>query len=99
MGTFRFLTNCVNCPGSDAGEAIQDMVSEATPITRRTFLKHVNREDLAELESALAYAKHPRQGLTMAGDWHVGYFKGHFRGKPCYYFGHSRIEHIFVKED
>lgn len=91
-----FLTNCVSCPGSNAGEAIQAMVDAARDITRRTFLKHVYRNELIQIERDLGYEFHPKRGLTMASDWHVSYHKSVFRGVPCIYFRWSGIEHIFT---
>jgi len=92
----HFVTNCVNCPGPNPGEAINDMKDGAREITRTTFLKHVVRRDLEMQEKSLGYVGHHSQGLTMAQDWHVGYYKGHFRGKPAVFFTHSAIEHIFI---
>jgi hypothetical protein len=89
---FTFLTNCVNCPGADAGEAINAMKGAARIITRRTFAKHVDLKQLQELEKSLGYD----HDLPMWKDWHVGYAKSVFRGKPCYYFTYSRIEFIFT---
>jgi len=91
-----YLTSCVDCPGSDAGDAINDMVEQAVSITRRTFLTHVEVQSLREIELDLSYASHSGQGLMMAGDWHVSYFKSVFRGRACVFFDHSGIEHIFV---
>ena len=87
----KFKTNCVN----STGPAIQDMVDRCIDVSRRTFLKHVDREDLAALESALGYADHPSRGLTMAADWHVSYHRSKYRGRLCYYLRHSAIEYIF----
>lgn len=101
MRKFTFLTDCVGTTallGDAAGDAINAMTATAKGITRRTFLKHVDRAQLRELEHNLGYFRHPKQGLTMAADWHPGYYKGVFDGKPCYYFDHSRIEHIFTAQ-
>ena len=104
-GDFRFLTNCVNAGGlpfmtyARAGEAINQMKDAATQVTRKTFMQHVNREDLRELEDQLGYARHYKQGLVMANDYHVSYWKGVFAGEPCFYFDHSLIEHIFTRKE
>ena len=87
----RFVTDCV----SSDGPSITPMVEKARDITRRTFLKHVDRENLREIERSLSYDAHPKQGLTMAGDWHVGYSKSTFQGRPCVFFTHSAIEYVF----
>jgi len=92
----RFITDCVGCPGPNPGEAIRAMVDNARSITRRTFLRHVSRRDLEIFEKELNYEGHPSQGMTMAQDWHVGYYKSVFREKPVVYFCHSAIEYIFA---
>lgn len=100
---FRYLTDCINAPGfegmtyAEAGDAIDEMTATAKDITRSTFLRHINRRELRQIEDQLGYARRPQQGLTMAGDWHVGYHKGRFHGRPVYYFDHSRIEYIFAE--
>tara|TARA_Y100000310_G_scaffold311841_1_gene358533 strand:- start:5 stop:670 length:666 start_codon:yes stop_codon:yes gene_type:complete len=38
-------------------------------------------------------------GITLESDWSVSYHKSIFKGIPCYYVDHSRIEHIFLPED
>jgi hypothetical protein len=94
--SWRFETDCVSCPGDDAGAVIGAMVDEATEISRRTFLRYVEPDNLRALERALNYEAHPRRGLTMAGDWAVSYFRSTFRGRPCVYFVWSAIEHVFT---
>lgn len=88
----RYFGRCVELPG----RAITNMRDSATAVTRRTFLKHVNRDSLGSLSLTLGYSLHPKQGLTMAGDWHVSYHRGKFRGKNCCFLVWSGIEHIFM---
>jgi hypothetical protein len=90
-GAFRFVTRCVEAQSHDLAE----MERRARPIARRTFLKHVNREQLREWERRLGYADHASMGLTMAGDYHVTYYKSRFNGRRCVGFDWSRIDHIF----
>jgi hypothetical protein len=71
------------------------MVDKARDISRRTFLVHVNRDDLAKLADEMGYARHPKQGLTLAADWAVSYHKSRYRGLPCVYLRWSAIEYIF----
>jgi hypothetical protein len=105
MGDYYFLTSCVGWSGRgcgperDAGRDIQRMVDGARDVSRSTFLKHVDRGNLREVEAMLGYAEHPSQGLTMAGDWHVSYHRGRFCGMPVYYFVWSAIEHIFMRPE
>lgn len=88
-----FVTNCV---GSTARE-ITPMVDAAKDITRRTFRKHVDTQELLGIELSLGYAHHPKRGLTMAGDWSVSYHKSTFKGRPCWFFRWSAIEYVFVE--
>jgi len=90
---YNFITNCIN----STGPRIHVMQEQAREITRRTFLKYVNRGDLRAKESECGYAGHHTQGLTMAADCMVQYFKSMYCGKPCVYFYWSGIEYIFVK--
>ena len=91
MGCMTFVTTCVGARGED----IIDMLEGSRDITRRTFLKHVDRAQLREIEKSLGYGHH----LRMSKDWHVAYGKGMYRGKPCVFFRWSSIEHIFQLEN
>lgn len=84
----RFLTNCIE---SD-GRSINDMKQAATMIVRRTFLRHVDRSSLNDIEKELGYGR----DFPMSKDWHVSYHKSTYRGKPCIYFVWSAIEYVFV---
>lgn len=86
-----FYSDCVDWPAADVGR-LRVLIDRGVPITRATLLRHVDRTALAALERRLGYAAHPRQGLTMAGDWHVGYH----RHRGIYWFSWSRIEHVFA---
>jgi hypothetical protein len=99
MGEYIYWRSCTGFPvcGREY-EALVDMIDRNIQITRRTFLKHVSREDLDLSSDCLGYAKHPSQGLTMAGDWHISYHRSKYMGKTVYYFRHSAIEYIFVVE-
>lgn len=95
--TFNFYNNCVNWSQSDI-DSLTEVIDNQLAITRATFLKHVNKDDLKELEQGLSYAEHHTQGLTMAGDWHVGYFRSTMNGVRVYGFVHSAIEYVFTSE-
>lgn len=100
MTTFQFYRTCVNWPSDDVDEegGLCDMISTCRKITRRTFLKHANRIDLAGLCRDLGYENHHNRGLTMAKDWHVQYRRGSLHGHRVYFFVHSAIEYVFKKE-
>lgn len=91
----RFTTDCT---ASD-GQSIQQMIDGATDITRKTFLRYVDRESLADVERQLGYAgsRTRNSDLRMTRDWHVSYHRSRYQGQPCVYFRWSAIEHIFTK--
>ena len=91
----QFKNSCVDTPRHEV-KALSAMIDSNTDITRRTFLKHVDREELKHLEADLGYAQHPSHGLTMANNWHVSYHRSKWNGRRCYYFCWSGIEHYFV---
>ena len=94
--TMHYYCNCVSWPQSDvhSNGGLSDMVDSNLEITRRTFLKHVNRNDLKKLERQLGYDSN----LHMTNDYHVSYHRSKLHGKRVYYFCHSAIEYVFTKE-
>lgn len=94
---YFYYNNCVGWDSEDvnADGGLCNMIDSSVDITRSTFLKHVDREVLREIEKALGY---PMGRLTMAGDWAVSYHKSKLHGKTVYYFSHSCIEYVFVSE-
>ncbi len=87
----RYLTNCTNAKGDD----VTEMVEQSKQITRRTFLKHVDPDDLRTVAKTLGYSAHHSQGLHMSADSHVTYHASWYRTYRCYYFTWSAIEFIF----
>jgi hypothetical protein len=89
-----------NCVGWDSRDVhvrggLCDMIRDAVDITRATFLRHVDREQLDELAQQLGYERYPSRGLTMAQDWHVSYHRSKLHGRTVYFFKHSAIEYVF----
>jgi hypothetical protein len=97
---YSFFNNCVGWNPDDVHTkgGLVDLIEDIEDITRRTFLRHVNREELSALESKLGYDAHPKQGLTMAGDWHVNYFRSLHHGQRVYGFQYSAVEYVFKEE-
>ena len=98
----RFETTCLMSEGKD----IQALKASSTKVTRATFTKHVDKMDRESLENRLGY-RTARSGsirswnasrIYMTKDPHVSYYKGTYRGKPCYFFVWSGIEHIFTEQ-
>lgn len=98
---FNFYCNCVGWPSNDvhAPGGLVEMIHhpEEMQVSRATFLRHVNRSDLRELEQGLGYTIHRERGLlSMARDWHVSYHRSKLHGKTAYFFKHSAIEYVFT---
>jgi hypothetical protein len=97
----RFYHACVDWPEHDVDtdDGLIAMIDQAREITRRTFLRHIDPVDLANLSSDLGYdhaADWRLGGLTMANDWHISYHRSKLHGKRVYYFRHSAIEYVFT---
>ncbi len=89
---FHYYTNCI---ASGDGQAIQKMRSDSRMITYQTMRR--NCADLDAWADQLGYARHPQQGLMLASDVCVGYYRSTFRNQLCYYLNHSGIEHIWLE--
>ncbi len=89
----RFVIDCTEADGLD----INVMIDAAHAISRDAFKRYVVLADLTALERKLGYQVGPGgDGLHLARDWHVGYFRSTYQGKPCVYLTWSGIEHIFA---
>jgi len=93
---YRFYHSCINWPGNVNN--LNDMIDSSNSITRKTFLKYIDRKELQEIESQLGYSNHPKKGLTMASDWSVTYHKSKLKNKRVYYFCYSAIEFVFTNK-
>jgi hypothetical protein len=94
MNRLPYYSSCVTWPSGDV-DALTELCDSARDISRRAFLKHVDREDLRQREHLCFYSGHHKQGLTMAGDYHVQYKRGKLHGKWAYFFVWSAIEFVF----
>lgn len=94
MQRLRFFSDCVSWPEGQVDD-LNAMIRGGKDITRATFLKSVDPEEMKKIEQTLGYERDPRKGLTMAKDYHVGYYKSTLRGCPAVYFVWSAIEHVF----
>ena len=95
---YRFFNNCVSWDSADVhvDGGLCSLIDDRTSIERSTFLQYVDHDELQEIELSLGYSKHYKQGLTMAGDNHVEYFRSKHHGERVYGFRHSAIEFVFV---
>lgn len=87
-----------NCTQSDA-DSINDLQEGWREITYRTLIQHVYWKELMSVFPDYEWQPGPVQGLRLKNDWAVQYFKGIYRGVPCYVVVHSGIEYIFVLPD
>jgi hypothetical protein len=90
-----YYNNCVNWDRDDvdAEGGLCEMVDNAIDITRSTFLKHVDRDSLQEVERNLGY---PMGRLRMSGDFAVQYYRSKLHDTTVYFFKHSAIEYVFL---
>lgn len=98
MSKATFYNSCVNWSRDDvhAEGGLVDMVQCAEQVTRHTFCQHVDNKARRDLERKLGYELHPRRGLMMVNDYHVGYYRSTLHGRRCYFFKHSAIEYVFT---
>jgi len=95
MNEYQYYCNCVDWPREDVN-ALTEMIDKERAISRRVFVTHVRRSDLLCLERLMGYTMGT---LTMAGDWHVQYYKSKYKGNTAYYFKHSAIEYVFLSQE
>lgn len=99
MSEYRYWRCCIQFPTTGPEiDGLNDMIDEHVDVSRRTFMKHVGREELMDMAENLGYSSHPRKGhgLTMAADWSISYHRSKYRGHRVYYFRWSAIEYIYV---
>ena len=83
---YKFVTDCINADAED----IHDMQDKAVQVGFRTMAR--NCEGFGELIKNLGYSR----DFPITKDWAVSYCKSQYRGVPCYYLEHSKIEYIFT---
>jgi len=96
---YFYFNNCVNWNRADVHEegGLCDMIDRAVDISRRTFLKHIDKGGLDIISVNLGYSLHHKQGLLMSQDLYVSYHRSMLHGVRVYYFRHSAIEYVFTK--
>jgi hypothetical protein len=96
MNEYQYLECCIDSTAQHI-HAMQDMAKE---ITFKTLQSHCNKHDMLKFQKNLGYdTGAERGGLRMKNDWAVSYYKSIYKGMPCYYINHSRIEYIFVRPE
>ena len=99
MKRMNYFNNCVGWDSKDvfAPMGLSEMIDNSIDISRKTFLRHVNNEEIKEMAENMGYAAHYKNGLTMANDYAVSYHRSKLHGKRVYYFRHSAIEYVFCE--
>lgn len=87
-GRYAYVMSCIDSTYED----MQALQASEKDVSRATFAKAIGKSQWADIQASLGYDRH----FPIARDWHVGYYKGVFRGVPCYFLRHSRIEHIYT---
>jgi len=82
---YVFLTSCV----ASTAEDIDEMTEMAADCTFDEVAFNCNLEEFADV---MGYDIE----LQLVEDQTVGYFRSFYKGVPCYYVDHSRIEYIWV---
>jgi hypothetical protein len=90
---FKYEICCVDAP---TGEMISEMKEGSREITYKTFRSHC--EGVDAWARSKGYDRTSRQGLTLKADWAVGFYKGTYDGRPCFYLSWSGIEYIWTKD-
>lgn len=96
MSTLEYIGDCTTMANDLPAHSA--MMGEATAVTYRTFRACVGAQ-LDQWALDHLYVLHPRcgHGVTLKHDWHVGFFRSHWYGSPCYYLVWSGFEHVWVK--
>lgn len=88
--TYRYQHSCIESTYED----IQSLMSQEQSISLATFRSKIGPEQWAWIQRHLGYDR----SFPISKDWHVGYYRSVYRGKPAYFLRHSRIEYIFTEE-
>lgn len=97
---FVFLGDCINSfspKGVNRIGGLLDMKSNASEISRGAFVKKVKNEDLMALSDYLGYVRHHKNGMTMAADTSICYFRSSLFFKQVIYMDHSSVFYIFAE--
>ena len=95
MRKHKYKNNCIDWPKNDI-EGLIGIIANAVTIQRPTFLRKIDTAELHAMEKTLGYENHHTNGLTMAADPYVSYFKSIYKGKEVYGFKWSAIEYVFT---
>lgn len=63
-------------------------------IAASTFFRHVSMREVASM-LGYAYGRW-QEGVRLLKDWHLRFYRGTWRGVPCYHLEWSGIDHVYV---
>ena len=92
----RFIGDCSGL--GNHLEALSSMIEKATPVTYRTFRRHIGGDELDQWASNHGYSLHYSSGLILKNDWHVAYYKSKWYDRLCYFLVWSAYENVWVKD-
>lgn len=87
-GRYRFVTDCIGSTYED----ISALKESGEGVSRTTFARALGPSEWKAIQKELGYDR----DFPISGDWHVGYYKGTYRGVPAYYLVWSATEYIFT---
>lgn len=87
-GRFLYVHSCP----SSTYEDIQNLIENEEQVSMATFRAAIGPVQWRDITAQLGYDKY----LPISKDWHVVYGRSVYRGVPCYFLRHSRIEYIFT---
>ncbi len=93
---YKFYASCDEWDRNDI-DNLERMIEEAMAITRRTFIKHVDRSDMRSIAAGLGYSRNDKTDLTLDKDYHVSYYRSKLHNKRVYFLCHSSIEYVFTE--
>jgi len=88
----RYIGNSATEEKSD----IELMVETARPVLRRTWMSHV---DLNDLYYVLPYTRKRMYKMAFKDDPHLSYFRSTYCGLQCYYIVYGGKKYIFIDKE
>jgi hypothetical protein len=73
------------------------MYARQRPVLLATLVRAVGTPNLQGVFPDYAWGG--EEGLRLADDYTVSWYRSKYRGEPCYVIEHSRTDYIFTEED
>ena len=102
MEELSYYRNCVTWPKWRTDDLVQ-IQGDATEVELTTFMRYINKNDLARMAERLGYSSVLKPGLNakhhimaMSEDPCVTYHISNIRGRRVCFIRHSAIEYVFA---